>query len=364
VWLAAAGLGLSLGACAVPEAPEWDVNTIVPFSSEPLSIADYLPGSVEIATVNGQSVFTVEPQQGSLDFSLGQMCPDCIHNTTQPVPTFEYVDSLEVGFSDLDLARLEVVLASLTLPVVNNLNFDRLRPDPDPGAAGFLELQVRDLGTGASLQDTVINGSRQSLPGNTTTEITLPLADATITDGFRVVFHVFSPADGQTVQIDTAQTVSLQGVLDELQVAAVIASVAGDTLDQSFTVDIDQDVRDEVRDRVQSAGFELELIHDLELDGDFEISIAGSLADLFSGNTAREVRLGGLLLTPNIVQSGQLTTAEIDLIVGFPDVLIGYRAVAFGTRTGPQGRPNLSRFTPDQSLRAQFTILSRIRIGG
>jgi hypothetical protein len=348
----------------VPEAPEWDVDTRVPFSSEPLSVADYLPGSVDIATVNGQSVFTVEPQQGTLDFSLGEMCPACIHNATLPVPTFEHVDSLEVEFTDLDLAGVEVVQASLTLTVVNGLNFDPLRPDPDPGVAGFLELEVRDLGTGALLRDTVLNGATQSIPGNTTSQITFLLADATITDGFQVVSHVFSPADGQTVQMDTAQTISLQAVLDQLQVAAVIASVAGDTLDESFTVDIDEDVRAEVRERVQSGGFELELIHDLELDGAFEMSIAGSLADLFSGDAAREVRLGGLTLTPTVVQIGQLTVPEIELIIDFADAHIGYRAVAFGTRTGPRGRLNLSRFTPDQTLRAQLTMLSRIRIGG
>ncbi len=100
------------------------------------------------------------------------------------------------------------------------------------------------------------------------------------------------------------------------------------------------------------------------MEGDLQASIAGSESGLFSGDPAREVRLINLAFTPDVLQSGELSAEEIQLIAGFAEVFVGYRGVATGTRTGAGNRTKLSRFRADQSLETRLRVTSRIRVGG
>ncbi len=93
--------------------------------------------------------------------------------------------------------------------------------------------------------------------------------------------------------------------------------VDADTLDESFRIDFEEDARDEIAQRVQSASYEFELIHTGEIEGTLEISIAESTDALFSGDSNREVRLTGLVFTPALIQRGELTTDEVLRIAGF-----------------------------------------------
>ncbi len=366
---AGAGL-LLLTACAVPEAPEWDVDIQVPFSSDPVSIVDFLPLDangdtiIRVASVDGGSVFVVDVQQDSIAYSLGQMCSACrsLQGSAVSVPGFDYVDSLDVNFPE-DLVSLEVLTARVGTRLRNDLNFDPLRPNADPDLAGYLAIAVRDLGSGALLDSVFVSGAAQSLPTGTETSFELQIDDREITDGLRTFFYVHSPEDGQVVQIDTAMSARLASFIDQIQVRAVTAVVEADSLQEAFLVDIDEDVRDEIDGRVQGGSYELELLHDLEADGALEVSIAGSEADLFSGDPAREVRIAALAFTPNLVQRGQLTADEIDRVIDYLDVYVGYRAIASGTRTGTDGRVNLSRFTPDQLIQTRLKVTTRVRIG-
>jgi hypothetical protein len=365
VWWVVFGLGLALlAACDVPEAPEWDVGIAVPFSSDPVAIIDFLPTEVRADTVNGQPVFTVDPQRDSVDYRLGDMCPACQSSAGQtiPVPEFEYFDSLEVRFPQ-NLVSVELTSARLGMRVRNSLNFDPLRPHSNPDSAGFIALVARDLASGVKLDSVLISGASSTFPSGSTLESVLDISQAQITDGVRVVFHIFSPRDTQTVTIDPNMSASVGGFLEQVQVAAVTAVVDNRTLEESFRVDVSESARTQLTDRVQSGSFELKLRHDLEVDGALEVSVAGSALDLFSGDPAREVRLAQLVLTPDIVQRGELTAAEIQLIGGFPNVYVGYRAVASGTRTLAPGRSNLSRFTPDQALQVELKVTSRLRVG-
>lgn len=352
-----------LAACEVPEAPEWDVGVAVPFSSDPVAIVDFLPAEVHTDTVAGQPVFTVDPQRDSVDFRLGDMCPACANSSglTIPVPGFEYFDSLDVRFPQ-DLFAVELASARLGMRVSNGLNFDPLRPHSDPDSAGFIALAAQDLASGVTLDSVLISGASSTFPSGTTLEQVFDVSDAVIKDGIRVVFHIFSPRDTQTVTIDPNMSAGLGGFLEQIRVSAVTAVVDNRALEENFIVDISESARTELADRVQSGSYELELIHNLELDGTLEVSVAGSTFDLFSGDPAREVRIGPLVLTPGLVQTGELTAEQIRLIAGFPSVQIGYRALASGTRTAP-GRTNLSRFTPDQALQTRLKVTSRIRVG-
>ncbi len=185
-----------------------------------------------------------------------------------------------------------------------------------------------------------------------------------LVDGFAIIFHVVSPSDGQTIVIDPATGyVRLEASLDGIEVGAATVVVDNETLDESFGEDFDQDIREEIMDRVQSGSYELTLIHDLELDGMLDVSIAGSEADLFSDDPLREVRLDRLVLTPDLEQTGEFTTAELELIATFAQVHVGFRGVVSGTSSGYGGRTNLSRFAAGQRLRTELKITARVRVG-
>jgi hypothetical protein len=345
-----------LVACEVPEAPEWDVGLSIPFSSDPITVVDFLPDTVDVDTVGGTPVFTVGVQADSVEYTLGQMCPACgvLQGATTTVPTFDYQDSLDVPFP-AELVSVELISAQLGLFMDNGLNFDPLRP----GNGGFIAIAVRDMGSGALLDSVFVDGNSETLPAYTRKQIDLSVADASISQGLRVWINVHSPSDGQTVTIDNNLGARFGAVLDQILVSAIVAVVDTETLDEDFLVDVDADLRDEIADNVQSAVYELELTHGFELAGTLEVSIAGSQADLFSGDSFREVRLGPLSFTSGEVQTGSLTPAEIQQIADYVDVYVGYRGVASGTGAGAT-----SRFAADQSLETNFRLTASVRVGG
>ncbi len=360
------GLGLALLAgCDVPEAPEWEVGVTVPFSSDPLTIVDFLPAGVDTAVVSGRSVFTVGEQRDSSAYSLGQMCGPCgaLQGTTIEVPGFDFADSVEVRFPQ-ELVALELFDGRLGTRFHNQMGFDPLRPHPNPDSAGYMAVAIRDLLSGALLDSLFISGTTESLPPGSTREFALAVSSAVITQGVRAVFYIHSPADGQTAQIDTTAAAAIAAFLDQLLVDAVSVVVDADTLEESFLIEFEDDARSEIAERVQSAIYELELLHGGEVEGTLEISVAESPAALFSGVPLAEVRLTGLVFTPGLVQSGELTPDEVQRIAEFVEVRVGYRGVASGTRSGPGGIGNVSRFSAAEFLRTELTVTSRIRVGG
>jgi hypothetical protein len=356
----AAGAGvalLALAACELPEAPQWDVGIIAPFTSDPIGIADFLPGVVQIDSAGDPWFFTVDRQEGSAVFSYGNMCAlwVCAGTINLPVPEFSYIDSLQVLFSDASLASVEGLSGTLSLQVINNLGFEPLRSDAT--SDGYVALAVRDLGSGTTLDSVFISAADTTI--GSAYDVTLNLSAVDLVDGFLVLIHVFSPNDGQLITIDPASaSLGLSASLDGIEVAAATAIVDNISMDTSFAADIDQDTRDEIIDRVISGAYELTLMHDLELDGSLALSIAGSPADLFSGDPLAEVRLPNLVFTSGVAQDGELTAQDLELIAGLPDIYIGYSGIASGTRPGSQ-----SRFLPDQTLQAQLKITAQIRIG-
>lgn len=355
---------LVVAGCEVPAMPEWDVGVVAPFSSDPIAIVDFLPSEVDTATANGQSVFTLQPRLEAASYTLGEMCPLCLasQGSVEPVPGYDYTDSLDVPF-DARLLAAEVIGVQLSFAVANGMNFDPLRPHADPDSAGFIEFTVRDLGSGTELQTLRVEGSSQSLPPGDTLYTNLAISNVTISQGLRVAFQVHSPQDGQTVRIDSNLSAGFAALLDTTFISAVTVVVDGEALDETFFVDFEENARAEIAERVQSASYELQLIHNATVDGPLEVSIAEAEADLFSGDPTREVRLQQLALTPGIVQTGSLTIEEIDLIGAFLDIYVGYRAVGYGTGVGPQGQPNASRFTADTFLESRLKVTSVIRVG-
>ncbi len=348
---------LALAACQLPEAPEWDVGIVAPFSSDPIGIADFLPGLVQIDSSSTPWVFTIDRQESSIVFSYNDMCAlwVCAGGISLPVPEFSYTDSLQVLFSDASLVSVEGISGTLSLQVINDLGFEPLRSDAT--SDGYISLAVRDLGSGTTIDSLLISAADTTI--GSAYDITLNFSAADLVDGFVVFFHLFSPDDGLPITINPASaSLDLTASLDGIEVAAATVIVDNMSMDTSFVADIDQDTRDEIMDRVISGAYELMLVHDLELDGSLALSIAGSKADLFSGNPLTEVPLTNLVFTSDVAQAGELTAQELELIAGFPAIYIGYSGVASGSGPG-----NQSRFAPDQTLQAQLKLTAQIRIG-
>lgn len=362
--LTTAVVGLwAVAACEIPEAPQWDVGVVVPYTSDSVTVLDFLPSVVSVDTLNGTPVFVIDPQADSVEYRLGQMCSACqvLNGQTVAVPSFEYIDSLDVLFPP-ELVTIDVIAAQMEMRVTNQLNFDPLRPNPDPNTAGFIILVARDIATGATIDSVLISGASETMTPGATESFLFNIADEEISEGVRIVFHIVSPQDNQVVTIDANLGAKIAGLLGSIQVRGVAVVVDDETLDEQEQVEIDQEVRNELARRVQSGRFELELLHNLELAGSFRSSIAGSPADLFSGNSARAVPLNQLVLTPDLVQTGELTADQLQLIATFETVYVGFQAIASGTETGPSGQMKVARFTPDQFLQMKLQLTSVVRV--
>ena len=356
------GLGI-LPACKLPEAPQWDIGIVLPYASDAVTWLDYLPSAVGVDTVGGTPVFETQPQTDSVEFGLGRMCSLCqvLNGQTVQVPSFEYIDSLDVLFPS-ELVAIHVISALLEIRVTNGLNFDPLRPNPDPANAGYLTLVTRDIGTGTSIDSVLISGATETIiPGETET-VQFGITDMEISEGVRIVFHIVSPQDNQTVTIDTNRGATVTAVLGSIQVSGVAVVVDDRMLDERKQIEVDQNVRDALANLAHDGLFELELQHNVDLEGVFRVSIVGSPADLFSGDPTRGIALNQLELTPGLVQTRELTADQLRQIATFETVYIGYQSIASGTGTGPGGESKVTRFTPDQFLFVNLRLRSVRRI--
>lgn len=368
VWVVYLGLfSTLLGGCAVPEAPEWDVGLSLPFSSDPIAISDFLPAAVSIDTVLGVPVFTIQPQSDSRSYDLAQLCGapcTALDGQTAAVPGFSFNDSIDVAL-DSDLVAVDIVSAQLRLTLNNGLNFDPLRPDPNPALAGFIVFLTRDAGSGALLDSTMVSGASQSFPPNSSLQVDLNLSNVQVKEGLRTEVILTSPFDGQTTLINTGLSAGFAVTLDQLSVSAITVVIDGEQLDEVFTIDLDADLRDEFDERAQSGSFELELTHDLEINGNLEVSIAGSEGDLFSGTPGTEIRLQNFDFSyaPNgRVAVRALSEADLQFIAQQQELFVGFEGVASGS-VMDAGRPT-SRIRPDQSIETRIKVTTLLRVGG
>ncbi len=359
-----ATMGLLAG-CEFPSAPQWEVGVLVPFELDQITLGDYLPAEVLDTTIGGQPAFAVQSQQDSIRSALGQMCPACVvlNGLTLPVPPFDYTDSVDVPWP-IGITSVGVTSSTLIFRLRNDMGFDPLRPNPDPDLAGFITLVGRDLSTGALLDSALVSGVSDSFPPGTTREIALSLANIEISEGVRTLISVHSPFDGQTATIDTALAVGLTTVIDSIVLFGVTTVIDSDTLDESFALAIDQDIRTQVASDVLGGTIELEIVHNIDVAGLLTVSLAGSPADLFSGSPINELQLFTLDFAP--APTGRLitrnvTSQELQFIANLPQIHIGYRGVASGASTDPLGRP-IARLTPGQFVEARIRLTARIAV--
>jgi hypothetical protein len=351
-----------LAACEVPQAPHWDVGVLVPLTEEAIAIDSLLPERVRADEVDGEPVFIVDTDEEAASYALGTMCPACgpLHGTNAPVPGFQFEDTFAVNLPTKLLA-VDIFTTTLGFRIVHGFDFDPLRPHTDPDSAGWIRIHAIDQGTGTVLDSATLSGATETFPSGTPRELVITVQNTRVTDGIFIAASVNSPFDGQTAVIDTSAAVDIETISDSIVVASLVAEVASESIREDFEVDFDEDVRNEVMDRVNEATIELRLQHAVEVEGQLEVSLAGSPAELFSGSSS-EVRLGPIDLgfAPDgrtILQN--LTEGEIQFLLTTPDLFIGYSGVADAMATDEQGRPAVT-FTPADSIVARMKVTATV----
>jgi hypothetical protein len=221
---------------------------------------------------------------------------------------------------------------------------------------------ARDIATGTTIDSVLISGAGETMIAGETKTLQFGLADVEISKGVRIVFHIVSPQDNQTVTIDTNLRTKVGVRLESIQVSDVAVVVDDQTLDEREQIQIGKKVREALANLAQGGLFQLELEHNLDLEGVLQISIVGLPADLFSADPTQEVALNQLVLTPDLLQVRELTVEQLQRIATFENVYIGYQAIASGTDTGPSGESKVARFTPGQFLFVKLQLTSVRRV--
>jgi hypothetical protein len=362
----ATSLALVTVACGgLPEAPEWDVVVAAPFTTDRLSVEDFLPDEIGTEDVQGEPVFTLPSirEQASMQFS--SLCPTCPAGSSSVVPAFSYGDNIPIDLLQ-DVVRMELRGAEAVVAATNELGFSLLGDTGD--GTGFLEVVVFDQGTGSELGRERIEGPGSELLPGETLEIRIPLGQVDVTDGVRIEYAIGSPQQNlaQPVTISPSSSVAIEGGLQGLQVAAVTVRVdqARATRESEVQMILDEGAEQTIDDRLIGAEVEFELHHDLAIDGPFNVTIADSRSALFSGDPAHEITLGRFSFVPDQVQKSSLDAATVRRLIDFPEQWVGYEAIGTGTLNDPPGRGPLSRFTPDSGFNTRVRIATTFRVGG
>lgn len=360
--------GVLLGAAAcggLPESPEWDVVVAAPFSSDRISVDDFLPPGTTSTQAGGVEVFTLPgiQQQSSTPFST--ICPSCPSGSTSTVPAFSYSENVDVDLTQ-DVVRLELHDGEAVMSVTNGLGFTFLGATGD--GSGFVEVVVFDQASGNELGRQRVAGPGTELGPGETLDIQIPLGTAEITDGIRVDLSVASPTLNlpSPVTLSPATSLALDGGLASLQVRAVTVRVDQIPVTRSSQIDVNLDAGAEniVNKRLIGAEIEFQLLHDVAVDGPFDVTLANSEAALFTGNSSNEISLGQFTFAPDDLQTFSLDAATVQRLIDFDEQWIGYEAVGTGTLSDPPGRGPLSRLTPESSFGTRVRIATTFRAGG
>jgi hypothetical protein len=311
-------------------------------------------------------VFVVQLPEQSLEYLLSRLCPACaeLDGQTVTVPPFDFSDSLDIPFPER-LYSIEVAESGFDVRIENQLGFDLLVERDPPADSPSLVLILRDLQSLATLDSVFLGRGTESLSNGSTWAQRLAIVDETVTQGLRLVVLFHYPGSETEIQIDTTRFARLVGNLDGSQIPAVTLVVDGVEWDDDDEVRLDQNTRDEIVNRFLGGRVDFAVLHDLEATSTLDVSFAATRAQLFSGDPQDEVSWRGLELTSGLIQSFEITTAQVETIAGFPEPFyIGYRGVANGTREGPGGARRLSAIRPNQRARVSLRLHSRLLVGG
>jgi hypothetical protein len=355
-----------VSACGgLPESPEWDVVVAAPFTSDRLSVDDFLPAGIDTARVDGDKVFVLPGQREQSALQFASVCPTCPSGSTDIVPAFSYGDEIGVPLMT-DVVQMELRDAEAVLSATNGLGFTLLGDTGD--GTGSLEVVVLDRFTGTELGRERVAGPGTEWAAGEVLEVRVALGAVDVSGGIRVQFELVSPRIDlpAPVTLSGASSIDVDGGLQSLQVAAVTVRVDQVPVFRRSPIDINLDEGAEgvIDERLIGADVEFELRHDIAVEGPFVVTIADSRDALFSGDPAHEITLGQFTFAPFATQHSEIDAATVRRLVDFADPWIGYAAVGTGTLADPPGQGPLSRFTPESGFDTRVRVATTFRVGG
>ena len=165
----------ALSGCDVPTSlPIFDVRWVIPVEETSISVVELLPTDV---TVVGGNFEVTNVADVVLSQTLDVLCPDCIpfNGLTVDKPLFNLVYN-QSGSLPADVVSVELVNASISLAMQNDLGFDPIRPAV--AAPGTMTITIHAVdATGPELGRVVLDGNvaTDSVPDGALTTVSLPL---------------------------------------------------------------------------------------------------------------------------------------------------------------------------------------------
>ena len=215
-----------LSGCDVPTAlPIFDVRWVIPVEETSISVDELLPTDV---TVVGGNFEVTNVADVMLSQTLDVLCPDCIpfNGLTVDKPLFNLVYN-QSGSLPADLVSVELVSASISLAMQNDLGFDPIRPAV--AAPGTMTITIHAVdATGPELGRVVLDGNvaTDSVPDGALTTVSLPLQPGTLTSTFVAVVDVFSPL-GDPLLIDITSSFDITVTVGTVLVSSATLDVDG-----------------------------------------------------------------------------------------------------------------------------------------
>lgn len=305
--LAAIGVG-----CDFPtDVPILEQSWVIEMDGTTIGVAELLPADV---AVSGSS-FDVTVPQVQTSQSLGNLCPECaaLNGFTAPVPAF--ADSFDVNQGlPGDVTAATVTSGAIDITLTNGFSFDPLEN------GGTITIRVRDQAGGTLLGSVTWDGGAGDVltPGGGTSTKVLTLAPGAIGSTLLVRTVVDAPG-GQTAQINTAETITMEANPTSLLVSDATVNVVDKTVNFGPEPLDTEDVPSELADNIESGSIVLTVTNP------FGVSLSGNL-DI--GTTSKTLNIGSQASsTVPLTYTGP----ELQSILGEPGVTFGGGGTATAT---------------------------------
>jgi hypothetical protein len=330
----AAGCLLFVG-CEVPTGlPEVEQRWIVPVEETSLSVDELLPDGVSVSGGNFSVAIDPFATNETLLTFCGASC-SALNGFNVAAPAFAGSFSVSENLP-ANVTAAQIASGTIQIVITNGLSFD-----PIAGGGTFtVTLSAGDGGT--QLGQVVVDGTTESMPGNSSRTETLSIGSASIGSTFFASVSVVS-VGGQVTTIDTTDEITVTATTTSLLVSSATVTVASQSVDLD-PVELDvADIDSDITDHIQSGTLILDVVNPfgVSVDGTLNIGPTTKSFSIASGSTSST--------------SISYTTSELQSFLGQDNITFS------GSGTASGGSVTVS---PGQEMLIEATLDMTIRIGG
>ncbi len=340
-------VALGASACEYPStAPIVDTEWAAPVESTRFGVGDLLPGSVTIPA--DSSAFVVDFDPVSFGTSLGAICPPCAaaDGFTVPKPAFNDSFGSTLDFP-AEVSSVTILDGTVSIQVTNGLNFDPI--NPAAGSTGSFSIELRDGADGDLVASTFVDGATTSFAPGTTLDLVMDVQPVTLDGAVSTTVAVDSPL-GDPITLDSSLSISVSASIDQLRVSEVAIDVSGEVVNIDPVSFDFEEFGEEIRDRVVSGAFTIDVTNPFGVAADFQVSIAGPTISTIQ----KSLSIVGLAEESARID---FTGTEIADMLGQPNVTLSGGAVVSNTA-------GIVVVRPGEELVLDATLDFVLRVGG